>query len=331
MKDVRDRMLHTLLRNRGDWVSGGDLSKDFGVSRVSVKNYVDQWVKEGYQIEAVRNRGYLLEKEPSCFHQAGVEYHSRALELQGSLVCFEELDSTNTELDRMLNAGAEAPICVIAGRQSNGKGRRGNQWESDSNSNLYVSAGFRPNIEVMRMGSITLWVGLQLARLLRETYAIPCMVKWPNDLYVEGRKLAGILSEAKIDTDHVQHLIIGLGLNVNRSFKSSKGELKKKATALCEWVEGPLEFAPMAAKICECLMGSAQQYFSEILEDQILEAWEEFDFLKDRKVIAKRPANELEGTAKGINSEGHLILELENGEMETVHSGEVTLRFDANS
>ena len=328
MNDIRYSLLEKLLASKDEFVSGGPIAESLGVSRVSIKNHVDHLVSGGYQITAIRNRGYRLEQEPQTFHEIGFRIHCAGQLPEAHLHCYAHVDSTNVEVDRLLNDGAEAPVVVVSATQSSGKGRRGNRWESHSGENLYLSVGFRPWIETTRIGQYTLWVGISIAEFLREHTGLDVKVKWPNDLYVNGKKVAGILSEAKIDTDYIQHLIIGVGLNINAPAHHFPEELRKKATSLRIEMGNTLSFNKLASSIATTIVEQSERYFKEPRNDEIQEKWEHFDFLKGRKVVAQRGRNPVSGIANGIDSDGHLLIRLDNGENCAVNSGEVTMAFE---
>ena len=328
MNPFRSRLIDTLIKNQGSYVSGGVLSEKLGTSRVSIKNYVDQLNGAGFTIEAVRNRGYCLREFPVALQEDAFRHFLGDKLPNSQVLVFENIDSTNMELDRRLNAGEPAPLVSIAGTQSRGKGRRGNQWVSSNGENLYLSLGFRPNIPLARIGQYTLWLGMQLASLLRERLALEVLVKWPNDLYLGGKKLAGILTEAKIDTDHVQHLIVGLGLNINANVDEFPADVRSKATSLRREKGKILNFNELAAEVSRTLLEASELYFLGSRESEIRERWPEFDFLYGKQVRAKSFSGVVEGIATGIDERGELQIRLKDNSLCAVNSGEVTMAFD---
>lgn len=326
MTDTRNRILAVLISHCGEFVSGGKLANDLGVSRVSIKHHMDHFASLGFQIEAVRNRGYCLLAMPHRFQTDAFLHHFGESLPIGQCCLFDSVDSTNMELDRRLNRGEPAPLLAIAGSQTHGKGRRGNTWHSEDGANLYLSLGFRPHLTVSRMGIYTLWIGLCLARMLRERAGVKVMVKWPNDLYLEGRKLGGILTEAKVDTDHVQHLIVGLGLNVNAT--RFTGELEHKAISL-RMATGRMEaYNSIAAEIACTVLNASKAYFETPKELEIQKMWGEYDFLAHRSVQARAANRVVSGVAAGIDERGELRIRLDGNAFHTVHSGEVTMTFE---
>jgi BirA family transcriptional regulator, biotin operon repressor / biotin---[acetyl-CoA-carboxylase] ligase len=331
-QDIRLALLKRLVAASGSYLSGALLAEELGVSRVSIKNHIDHWVSEGFIIDAVRNRGYALRGEPTSFHslalQATLLNHAEI----PTLLCPDEVDSTSTEVSRLLHGPDPDPVVVTAGCQLAGRGRRGNTWMSQPNGNLYLSIGFRPGTETARIGTYTLWVGICVAEFLRQKTGHAVMVKWPNDLYLSERKLGGILTEAKIDSEHVQHLVIGLGLNVNTAEGSFPAEIADRAISLRIANKGiPFPFASLASELTHRLILDSRRFF-EGLEPGLLESlWPNYDFLAGRAVEARGPNGPVNGHAQGIDDKGHLLLLSEDGNTHRIHSGEVTLAFERKS
>jgi len=328
MTDIRTQLLTELFSHRGDFVSGGVLSERIGVSRVSIKNHMDQLSGLGFGIEAVRNRGYRLSLMPTVFQADAFRLHFGSRLPAAQVMTFESINSTNLELDRRLNLNEPAPMLAVAASQTHGKGRRGNQWESHSGCNLYLSFGFRPNLPISRIGQYTLWVGMQLARFLNQHLGLRVMVKWPNDLYLEGKKLAGILTEAKIDTDHVQHLIVGLGLNINAGLEFFPENLRNKGVSLRMVMGRELEFNELAAGIATTVFEESNAYFASPKMEQIREQWNALDFLAGKQVQARAASGAVAGIAAGIDERGELQIRLQDNTLQTVNSGEVTMAFE---
>jgi BirA family transcriptional regulator, biotin operon repressor / biotin---[acetyl-CoA-carboxylase] ligase len=328
MNDIRYSLLEKLLASKDEFVSGGPIAEALGVSRVSIKNHIDQLVSKGYHITAVRNRGYRLESEPNTFHEMGFRIYWAEHLSKAHLYCYDHIDSTNIEVDRLLNNGAQTPVIVVASTQSSGKGRRGKKWISHSGENFYLSVGFRPEIDTDHLGQYTLWIGITIAEFLSKYTGLNIQVKWPNDLYLNGKKIAGILSEAKIDTDHVQHLIVGIGLNINSGMELFPDDLKNKVTSLKHELGHALPFNEIASAVTAQILTQSERYFTEPVQPQIQERWKLFDFLKGRKVVANGSLDPIEGIANGIDPNGHLLIRLANGENRAVISGEVTMAFE---
>ena len=323
--DTRTLLLRALIESRPEYLSGNLVATRFGLSRVAIWNHIEQLNLEGYRIHAIRNRGYLLQAEPEVLHEAGLRAHAGKLGMVPRIYYHDQIDSTNSEVDRLLNEDVAMPFAVLAKGQSKGRGRRGNQWFSSSAGNLYVSFGFDPNLEIARMGHYTLWVGFCVCKYLRQQYGCECRIKWPNDLYLEGRKLAGILTEAKIETDRIRRLIVGLGMNVNGDAAQFPDHLKDRVVSLREALGHAVPFNECAAAILQVVFEASERYFREDIREALRSEWAEYDYLYGRKVLAVGTLETVSGVACGIDASGHLRIRQSDESVVTVHSGEVTL------
>ncbi len=293
---------------------------------------------DGLECEAVRGRGYRLRAEPSALHPAVLAAYVR-LKHPGKtppdvdVVFFPEIDSTNLEAERRLAAGAKAPFVVFAARQTAGRGRLGRVWHSAESGGLYLSFAFRPQLPPARMPKFTLWMALRLCRMLNETYHLPVGVKWPNDLVHDGRKLAGILTEARMDADLMRELICGLGLNVNGDPakwsggpRGVAGTAAKVASTLQQINHGrPLPINAVAADVVLTGTKAYADFVAGRSEREFDELWSRFDTLRGREVTATLPTGAIHGRAAGLDPSGALRLTLPNGATQLIQSGDVSL------
>ena len=332
--------LLTALLDAGDsgFVSGEELARRLGVSRVSVWARLQKLQAEGLECEAVRGRGYRLRAEPAALHPAVlaayVRLKHRAKNPPGvEVVFFPEIDSTNLEAERRLAAGAKAPFVVFAARQTAGRGRLGRVWHSAETGGLYLSFAFRPQLPPARMPKFTLWMALRLCRMLNETYRLPVGVKWPNDLVHEGRKLAGLLTEARMDADLMRELICGLGLNVNGDPAKWTGGARGAGSAAAR-VAGTLQQLnhgkplPINAVAADVVLTGTRAYADFVAgrgEAEFDEWWSRYDTLRGREIVVTLPTGEVKGRAAGLDPSGALRLALPNGSTRLIQSGDVTL------
>jgi BirA family biotin operon repressor/biotin-[acetyl-CoA-carboxylase] ligase len=313
----------------GGYVSGEELAERLGVSRVSVWGRLKKLQADGFELEAVRGRGYRLVKEPAALHPVMLEACLRLRHPRGgpAVIFLPETDSTNEEAGRALAAGRSAPFVIFAGRQTAGRGRLGRAWHSAEAGGLYVSFGFQPRLPPARMPKFTLWMGLSLGRLLNETYALPVRVKWPNDLVHEGRKLAGMLTEARIDADVMRDLIFGLGLNVNGDPAKWKGAAAARVAGTLQQVNSgrALSIHAVAADVAWTGAQAYEAFVSGRFAAEFDELWARYDSLRGREVAVTMADGVLRGKAAGLDANGALRLTLPDGSRRVVQSGDVTL------
>jgi len=246
--------------------------------------------------------------------------------------CLEETGSTNADAAKMLATGTPAgDFAVVAARQTAGRGRAGRLWESDAIGNIYLSCGFRPNILPEKLANFTLWLGLSVAEMLREKYGVPAFVKWPNDIFCEGKKLAGMLTEAHIDAARVRGIVFGIGLNVNFEPATLPSAVREIATSLRVFFRGN---APLDVnRVCADLLVAIERAYADFLAGthtkKLLSRWEKFDFLAEKKVTAIYGNEEISGIAQGIDAKGRIRIATENGGTVAFSAGDVSLKKDA--
>ena len=235
---------------------------------------------------------------------------------------FSELDSTNLFAVRRAQEGGEEGEIVVAERQTHGKGRMGRSWFSPPGLNLYLSAILRPKFHPLDAPQITLMAAVALAEAAQSFVADPVSIKWPNDILVNGRKLAGILTESSCDPDRIHYVILGVGVNLNLSRESLPDALKNSATSVLMLTGKPID---RTAFVCRLIRGLDQCYGE--LERQgfvrLAERWESFFALKGKRVRVEMAGRQVAGLASGIDKDGALILRLEDGSHQRVLAGDV--------
>ena len=306
-------------------VSGADLARRLGVSRVAVWQHLEKLRGQGFGIESLHARGYRLAARPAFLHPALLEAHRRPAPDDPRIYFYDTLGSTNDEASRLLAAGEPAPLVVIARRQEKGRGRLGRTWHSATDGNLYVSFAFRPEVEPARMQTFTLWMGVNVCALVASFCRVVPGLKWPNDLLFDDRKAGGMLTEARLDADRIHDLVFGLGLNLHAPPDGWPEELAARATSLAEHTALPLDPNKFAAALVGRVLDACARFLDGSYQKTFAELWHRFDVLKGRLVVLHQGAREIRGTALGIDDEGSLLLRLPGGHTDRFRAGEVTL------
>jgi BirA family biotin operon repressor/biotin-[acetyl-CoA-carboxylase] ligase len=321
--DLDTAVLLAFIRAKGQFVSGAAIGNDLGLSRVSVHKHLEALRGQGFRFSAIRNKGYRLEAEPKAFHPAlfAALLAEAPCPFFASFLSLGETGSTNSAAEAELTAGRATPFLVVADAQTAGRGRRGRSWHSPPGRNLYLSVALRPSLPPARLQTITLWLGLRLCQFLREAHALPVLIKWPNDLILHGRKIAGMLTEARVDAEHTRDLVFGLGLNVNAHEADFPAELKQIASSLALNIGRDLNLSRLAHALARHLATAIQDYLDNHYVDELTRLWPEFDYLRGQSV----QAGEVAGRVLGITSTGSLRIERANGSVTLLHSGEVSL------
>lgn len=312
------------LRQSDDYVSGQQLCEELKVSRTAVWKVIRQLQEEGYEIEAVRNRGYRILSCADVLNQEAVESVLTTRWAAGRIEYFAETDSTNTQAKKLGDQGAEHGTLVIADSQHGGKGRRGRGWVSEPGENIYMTILLRPDIEPAKAPMMTLVMAHSVALGIRQVTGLEALIKWPNDVIVNKKKIVGILTEMSAEIDYINHVVIGVGINTNMD--SIPEELREKATSL--HIEGGAKVE--RARLIAAVMGQFEIDYERFMEQQNLssfrESYNQLLVNRDREVSIIETAREYRGTALGIDETGELLVRKEDGTIARIFAGEVSVR-----
>ena len=226
---MKQKLLELLQSTEG-FLSGQELSDHLNVSRTAVWKVMKSLEEEGYEIEAVRNKGYSLKKEPDILTKESCASRINTKWLGKNLMVYDVTDSTNTRLKLAGEQGAPNGSVAVANAQEAGKGRLGRHWETPKGSALAFSMLLRPQIQPENASMLTLVAALAVSRAIDEYAGIKTQIKWPNDIVYQGKKLCGILTEMSADMDQIHYVIVGIGINVQMT--DFPKEIQNTATSL---------------------------------------------------------------------------------------------------
>ncbi len=233
-----------------------------------------------------------------------------------------EIDSTNVYARKRAQEGGEEGEIVIAETQSHGKGRLGRRWVSPPYLNLYLSFILRPKLPPKQAPQITLMGAVALAETVQSCVPVAPEIKWPNDIKIGGRKVAGILTESACEADRILFVILGMGVNLNFPLELMPESIQQSATSLMVSVQRPVDRADFARRLIQNL----DRCYGD-LEDQgfpsIARRWEKFFQLRGKRVRVDMPDRPAFGKAMGIDGEGALILKDERGSLRRIVAGDV--------
>ena len=327
MADLDSSILLAFLEADGEPVSGDRLAKELGVSRVAIWSRLERLRASGYVFAASTRKGYALRSVPRHLDPALLDAHLRRLKVTPKVEFLAEVDSTNSEAERRLAVGQEAPFAVLARTQKAGRGRLGRKWHSAPSGNLYLSLAFRPFIPPDRLKPFTLWMGLALCAHVEKSLGLKLGLKWPNDLQApDGRKVAGMLTEARLDADSVRELVFGVGLNLTGAPKDFPADLRASAGSLEAALGAPLDLNREAAGVIAALFRAWEQFEEGTWSRSFRRLWSHHDVLAGKSVRVGLRGDPIAGVVDGIDDEGSLILRTGGGRRAIVSSGEVTLR-----
>lgn len=313
-----------LLRGRGDYVSGQELCERFGVSRTAVWKAVGQLKKEGYRIEAVQNRGYILRPEDEIYGQYELESRMDTQWAGRPVIFCRELASTNLKAKLDAENGACQGTLVVADKQTAGRGRRGRTWSSPPGTNVYFTLILKPDYNPALTSMVTLVMGLAVAEGIRKTCGVEAGIKWPNDIVVNGKKVCGILAEMSMEQDFIHYVVVGVGINAGK--QDFAPEIAGTATSL--WQECGRDVS--RAELIAHIMKAFEECYGIFREkgdlSGLMARYNELLVNRGSQVRVLDPKGEFRGISGGINETGELLVEREDGGTVNVYAGEVSVR-----
>ena len=313
-----------LLRSADGYISGQELCNRFGVSRTAVWKAINQLKEAGYEIEAQQNKGYRLMAAPDLMTEAEIKSLMHTEWVAKEVLYFDTIDSTNTKAQELAEKGYPSGTLVVADKQESGKGRRGRSWVSPSGTGIFMTLMIKPDINPNNASMLTLVAALAVAKAITSVTGEKALIKWPNDIVINGKKVCGILTEMNAQFDYINHIVVGIGINVyNESFPE---EISQMASSLM--IEAGGKRFHRAQIIAET-MSYFEQYYDTFLKTQDLSALvREYDELlvnRNKSVRVLDPKEPFDGKAMGITPKGELIVDTWESR-KLVSSGEVSVR-----
>lgn len=313
-----------LLKECDRYVSGQELCDHFKVSRTAVWKIINQLKKEGYRIDAVRNRGYRLVESADVITVAELESRMKPGLAGSHIEYWEEIDSTNNRVKRLGEEGALNGTLVTADCQTAGRGRRGRSWVSDKGTGIWMSLLLRPDIPPVSASMLTLAAALAVAAGIGEATGLNARIKWPNDIVIRKRKVCGILTEMSAESDHVHYVVIGIGINANT--KQFPQDLQNKATSL--YLEGGKTV--IRSHIITLVMAAFNRYYESFLKtgdlSLLLDEYQGKLANKGQEVLVMSAGGDYKGFCLGVDETGELLVQMQDGTVKRVVSGEVSVR-----
>ncbi|MBO4494317.1 MAG: biotin--[acetyl-CoA-carboxylase] ligase [Clostridiales bacterium] len=318
---TKDELLRLFESSKGEWISGGEIAEKLQISRTAIWKAVESLRADGYAIEAVKSRGYCLSPDTDIVSSQGVKkYLAKELDI----TVLEEVTSTNTLLKEMAAAGEKEGKIVIANSQTGGKGRMGRKFFSPRNSGVYISVLLRPDaMAPERALKITTMAAVAASRAIEEVTGKEAKIKWVNDIFVDGLKVVGILTEASMsmESGRLEFAVLGIGFNVYQPEGGFPEELREIAGALLS------EKMPDAKNR---IAAAFLNHFFEIYDDAEHLHYE--DYYREKSLVLGKDVDVLaaSGTRRAlvldITDDCNLIVRYEDGSEGVLSSGEVRIR-----
>ncbi|WP_047152596.1 biotin--[acetyl-CoA-carboxylase] ligase [Aneurinibacillus tyrosinisolvens] len=322
--NIREEMLQLLKESGDSFVSGEEISKRLGVSRTAIWKHIEELREEGYIFEAVRRAGYRLISTPDVMIAEEIKVGLKTRSFGQEVHYYATIDSTQNKCQELAKAGAPEGTLVVADQQLGGKGRLGRVWHSPAGKNIYMSLLLRPVLELQKCPQLTLLTAVAIVETVRDVCGIQADIKWPNDILLDGKKICGILTELNAESDRINWLIIGMGINVNAELDDFAADVQKIATSLRIVNGAPLRRVSLIQGILRRLEHLYEQYVREGFEP-IKELWEAHAITIGKRVTIRTLQGSLAGFAEGIDDAGVLLVRQDDGTVTKVYSADVEI------
>jgi BirA family transcriptional regulator, biotin operon repressor / biotin---[acetyl-CoA-carboxylase] ligase len=306
-------------------ISGAELSQELGVSRAAVWARIKDLRALGYEIEASPHLGYRLLSAPDVLHADDLMARLGQTKVIGrDIQVFQETTSTNDVIEKLARDGVKEGAVVFAESQTKGRGRLGRKWMSPARKGLWFSILLRPTLGPQEATQLTVASATALRRAIESQTGLKPQIKWPNDILIGDRKVAGILTELNAEVDQIKYVILGIGVDVNLNTGDFPADLRKVATSLKAELGKPLVRAELAVAILRELDQDYARIDSEAFP-ALADEWEAHCTTIGRNVAIRTGERQIRGCAESLGEDGALLLRTEHGHLERVVGGDVTL------
>lgn len=318
---IKQQVLKALVKNMGKSVSGEQLSKELFCSRNAVWKAIKSLENDGYEIEATTNKGYCLKNENVTFSSVLVEKY---LKTDCKVIVLDDIDSTNNYLKKLAEDGEKENTVVIAKHQSGGKGRMGRSFFSPK-SGLYMSILLRPNFSAEKSLFITTATAVAVSDAIDSLSDKSSSIKWVNDVFIDSKKVCGILTEASIDfeTSGLSYAVVGLGVNLYHPADGFPEDIKNIAGTVFDSEISGDEKAKFAAEIINGFFN----IYNNFENSDFMKRYKSKSFILGKKINVIKGDKKIPATAIDIDDEARLLVEYETGERESLVSGEVSIKL----
>ncbi|CAG9608282.1 biotin--[acetyl-CoA-carboxylase] ligase [Pseudoneobacillus rhizosphaerae] len=322
--EIRKKLLDAFSNNEDQYLSGQTLADTIGCSRTAIWKHIEELRKDGFELEAIRNKGYRIVKTPERVSADEIRLGLKTKYLGQSIHYEDAVDSTQRVAHRLAYDQSMEGTVVVAEEQTLGRGRMERKWYSPKYTGIWMSIILRPKIPLPKAPQLTLIAAVAVVQAIEELTELTPQIKWPNDILINGKKMTGILTELQAEADQINSVIIGMGINVNQKLEDFPIELREIATSLA--IEQGVYFS-RSAIIRSVLTHLEKLYFIYIEKGffPIKILWESYAISIGKTIKARTLSNVIEGKALGITDDGVLRIEDHSGEIHYIYSADIEL------
>ncbi len=321
---IDEKILAALWNAQGEALSGEELAAQLGISRAAVWSRIQMLRKLGYHITATPHVGYRLLSGPDGLYADDLKARLGSVRCIGrEIYVYQQTGSTNDVVDRLGRNGLPEGVVVFAEAQTQGRGRMGRSWISHERKGLWFSVLLRPPWQPFQAGWIMLMAAVAVARVLERYAKRSVRLKWPNDVMIDGYKVAGILTELRAELDRIHYVVLGIGVNVNQQKQDFPQTLRNQAGSLRMVVGYPVDRPACAVD----LLRELDRLYATLVDEGCEAVAEEWRWRSDtlgKKVRVDTGTAVVEGVAEALDENGGLVVRTHRGKSLTLQSGMVT-------
>jgi BirA family biotin operon repressor/biotin-[acetyl-CoA-carboxylase] ligase len=323
--NVKEQLLFVLENNRGENISGAELARKLSVSRNAVWKAVKSLQEEGYSITSALNKGYCLSNENDIISVQSIAKYLNEDTKKLMLEVHKEVTSTNSILKEYAEKGEQEGKVIVAEKQSSGRGRMNRSFYSPEGTGIYLSILLKPNLTFQESLLITTTAAVAVAEAIEKVSGCEAKIKWVNDIYCKGKKVCGILTEASLDMESgaLKYAVLGIGINVLKPAGDFPEELKDIAAAV---FDAELYSSDARSLLAAEVLNNFWKYYKKIGVDSCLGEYRKRSFLIGKDIYVISGSEQKKAKAIDIDEQYRLIVKLQDGSIEPLSSGEVSVK-----
>ncbi len=321
---TKNEVLQILLEHKEEFISGQTLAKKLNISRNSVWKAIESLKSDEYEIIAIRNKGYKLEIKNDIISKAGIDNYIKNKDFF-TVEVYDEIDSTNTLCKRYANEGSRQGRVVVAKSQTAGRGRFQRNFYSPNDTGVYFSFILKPEINSDKINLITTIAAISVCRAIESLQITNSGIKWVNDIFIDNKKVCGILTEAtfSLENSQIESVVVGIGLNIYKPNSDFPDEIKQTAGFILN-----KEVTDARNKIVANILNEFFDIFSSLSKEEISKEYKNRSFIINKDVYIIKQNEKIKVRVIDINDENQLVVQHDNKEIQFLNSGEISIKLD---
>lgn len=321
---IRKKLLEAFTNANGEFISGQKLADILNCSRTAVWKHIEELRNSGFEIEAVRRKGYRVVNKSEKVSENEIQLGLQTKKFGQVIRYLETVDSTQRAAVEFGQQGLPEGTLVIADEQTSGRGRLARSWHSPKHAGIWMSLILRPNVPPQQAPQFTLITAVAVVQAIEEVCGIQADIKWPNDILIAGKKITGILTEMQAEADKINFIVIGIGMNVNQKEEDFPPELQEIATSLA--IQTGKRHS--RAALVQTILLKLEKYYELYLEKgftPIKLLWESYSNSIGKEITARTITGSITGKALGISETGVLKLRDNQGNIHGIYSADIDI------